>query len=57
MFVRANELSGYKLEALDGAIGHVKDFYFEDNNWTVLKKRMTPIDVSRLSRVDTMVEK
>jgi hypothetical protein len=35
MFVRANELSGYKLEALDGAIGHVKDFYFEDNNWTV----------------------
>jgi len=35
MLVRANELSGYKLEALDGAIGHVKDFYFEDDSWTV----------------------
>jgi hypothetical protein len=26
---------GYKLGALDGAIGHVKDFYFDDRSWTV----------------------
>jgi hypothetical protein len=26
---------GKKLDALDGEIGHVKDFYFDDRNWTV----------------------
>jgi len=35
MLRQANELSGYKLEAMDGAIGTVKEFYFEDNTWAV----------------------
>ena len=35
MLVQANDLRGYKLQALDGELGHVKDFYFEDDNWTV----------------------
>src|SRR5882757_9053381 len=29
------ELYGEKLGALDGEIGHVKDFYFDDQNWAV----------------------
>jgi hypothetical protein len=29
------ELYGNKLGASDGEIGHVKDFYFDDQNWTV----------------------
>jgi hypothetical protein len=29
------QLYGDKLGALDGEIGHVKDFYFDDQNWTV----------------------
>lgn len=28
-------LYGNKLAALDGDIGHVKDFYFDDNNWVI----------------------
>lgn len=28
-------LYGHPLAASDGEIGHVKDFYFEDQNWTV----------------------
>jgi hypothetical protein len=28
-------LYGYKLGASDGDIGHVKDFYFDDQNWVV----------------------
>ena len=28
-------LYGYKLASLDGDIGHVKDFYFDDENWVV----------------------
>jgi hypothetical protein len=29
------QLYGGKLGALDGEIGHVKDFYFDDQNWVV----------------------
>ena len=29
------ELYGNKLAALDGDIGHVKDFYFDDENWVI----------------------
>jgi hypothetical protein len=29
------QLYGIKLGALDGEIGHVKDFYFDDKNWAV----------------------
>jgi len=29
------ELYGAKLGASDGEIGHVKDFYFDDQNWAV----------------------
>jgi hypothetical protein len=29
------EICGDKLGALDGEIGHVKDFYFDDNQWAV----------------------
>ena len=28
-------LLGHKLGALDGEIGHVKDFYFDGHNWAV----------------------
>lgn len=35
MLQRIKQLIGSKIEALDGEIGHVKDFYFDDRNWVV----------------------
>src|SRR5512133_2670330 len=35
MLRRANELMGFTLGAREGEIGRVKDFYFEDDSWTV----------------------
>jgi hypothetical protein len=29
------QMYGDKLGASDGKIGHVKDFYFDDQNWTI----------------------
>jgi sporulation protein YlmC with PRC-barrel domain len=35
MFNKAKTLHGYKLLSLDGEIGGVKDFYFDDRYWTI----------------------
>jgi sporulation protein YlmC with PRC-barrel domain len=35
MLRNLKELLGYKISASDGEIGHVKDFYFEDDAWVV----------------------
>ncbi|MEO8453369.1 MAG: PRC-barrel domain-containing protein [Gemmatimonadota bacterium] len=35
MLDRAKELTGYKLNALDGEIGSVKEFYFDDQHWAI----------------------
>ena len=35
MLQNVKKLKGYKLEALDGEIGRVKDFYFDDQRWTI----------------------
>jgi hypothetical protein len=35
MLQSIKELYGEKLGALDGEMGHVKDFYFDDQNWAV----------------------
>jgi len=35
MLDKAKTLSGYKLRSLDGDIGKVKDFYFDDHHWTI----------------------
>ena len=35
MLRQVKELNGYKLGARDGEIGHAREFYFEDVNWTV----------------------
>ncbi|MEO8053096.1 MAG: PRC-barrel domain-containing protein, partial [Acidobacteriota bacterium] len=35
MLRKAKDLSGYKLAASDGEIGKVKEFYFDDQSWTV----------------------
>ena len=35
MLIKAKKLNGYKLEGLDGEIGKVKDFYFDDRHWTI----------------------
>ena len=35
MLRRATELNGYGLKGRDGEIGHVREFYFEDVNWTI----------------------
>ena len=35
MLSQAKTLKGYKLEGLDGEIGRVKEFYFDDRHWTI----------------------
>ena len=35
MLRQVKALNGYKLGASDGEIGHVREFYFEDMNWTI----------------------
>ncbi len=35
MLVKAKTLQGYKLDSLDGEIGKVKEFYFDDKHWTI----------------------
>ena len=30
-----NDLEGYAIRATDGTIGHVKDFYFDDETWVI----------------------
>jgi hypothetical protein len=35
MLLSINQLYGGKLRASDGEIGHVKDFYFDDQKWVV----------------------
>ena len=35
MLNKAKTLTGYKLESLDGEIGKVKEFYFDDQHWAI----------------------
>ncbi|MBE0669187.1 MAG: PRC-barrel domain-containing protein, partial [Anaerolineales bacterium] len=35
MLIKAKTLYGYKLDSLDGEIGKVKEFYFDDRHWTI----------------------
>ncbi|MCR4332167.1 MAG: PRC-barrel domain-containing protein, partial [Sulfuricaulis sp.] len=35
MLSKAKTLKGYKLVSLDGEIGTVKEFYFDDHHWTI----------------------
>ncbi len=35
MLIKAKALNSYKLDSLDGEIGKVKEFYFDDRYWTV----------------------
>ena len=35
MLYRAKTLENYKLKGKDGEIGKAKEFYFDDNYWTI----------------------
>jgi len=35
MLSKTKTLEGYKLDSLDGEIGKVKEFYFDDRHWTI----------------------
>jgi len=35
MLYKAKTLKGYKLDGLDGEIGRVKEFYFDDQHWAI----------------------
>lgn len=35
MLIKSKRIKGYKLNAIDGEIGSVKEFYFDDRFWTV----------------------
>ena len=35
MLIKAKTLKGYKLDSLDGEIGKVREFYFDDHHWTI----------------------
>jgi len=62
MLYKVKTLVGYKLESLDGEIGKVKEFYFDDRHWTIrylvaetgtwLADRQVLISPSALSVVD-----
>ena len=35
MLIKAKTLKGYSLHSLDGEIGKVEEFYFDDRHWTI----------------------
>jgi len=35
MLIKAKILNGYKLDSLDGEIGKVREFYFDDHHWAI----------------------
>jgi uncharacterized protein YrrD len=35
MLIKTKTLKGYKLDSLDGEIGHVEEFFFDDQFWTI----------------------
>jgi uncharacterized protein YrrD len=35
MLIKAKTLKGYSLDSLDGEIGKVEEFYFDDRHWTI----------------------
>lgn len=35
MLIKSKALKGYKLQSLDGEIGKVEQFYFDDHHWTI----------------------
>jgi hypothetical protein len=35
MLRSTNDLQGFVVAATDGPIGHVRDFYFDDEQWVV----------------------
>src|SRR5688572_4505860 len=35
MLQNVSQLQGYKIQADDGEIGSVEDFYFDDDKWTI----------------------
>jgi sporulation protein YlmC with PRC-barrel domain len=35
MLIKAKTLKGYKLNGLDGEVGKVKEFYFDDQHWAI----------------------
>jgi hypothetical protein len=35
MLYKAKTLNDYKLDSLDGEIGKVKEFYFDDQHWAI----------------------
>jgi hypothetical protein len=35
MLNKAKTLKGYKLDSLDGEVGEVSEFYFDDRHWTI----------------------
>ena len=35
MLIKVKSLKGYKLHSLDGEIGKIKEFYFDDRHWTI----------------------
>jgi uncharacterized protein YrrD len=63
MLTKIKTLKGYQLDSLDGEIGKVKDFYFDDRHWTIrylvaetgtwLASRQVLISPYALTGVDT----
>ena len=35
MLIKVKTIKGYTLDGLDGKIGKVKEFYFDDYHWTI----------------------
>jgi hypothetical protein len=44
MLISSDQLNSSRIKASDGELGHIKDVYFDDQNWTV---RFLVVDTSR----------
>jgi len=68
MLIKAKELKGYKLNSIDGTIGSAREFYFDDQYWSIRyliaktagwlsdrKVLLSPYSVSAVNPVDETV--
>lgn len=67
MLHKTNELRGYHILAIDGEIGHVDDFLFDEGTWTIrylvvdtsnwIGGRSVLISATALERIDSPARK
>jgi hypothetical protein len=57
MLQNIRELYGHKLAALDGDIGHVKDFYFDDTTWADVMRNPSSVGQEEAASCTRLADK